>query len=388
MRILRGPRRASTDSTASRVTSARPNASDDSVIVGIDVGGTWLRFGTSSLNGTSGPRCRRLRNDGLESLEAGIIACLRDEGVRPAYIVIGITGQRLADGRVSQTNVPKRWPIFNWRSLQDRLGTPVSVYNDLAVSAVGVRRLESDGVHGVRIVAGTSEADGKVLTVGLGTGFGDAYLDPLPGYIGQGEAGHQPFSPRDEVEDRLLALARAERATSVVSFEDLVSGSKGLSRLYKLFRTHLPLAVEYGESIAPVSAALKARLHELQEARSNEVERSAVDITRVDVDPASSRCDPVGFLVAVKSGDIVGTYIGARAVAVGATGGVKLVGGVLTRGLTRTWTVYSAFERRIRDMGVHAKMTGQLPVDVVTHDCPGVIGALELASQHLHGSIA
>ncbi|HEV2068414.1 MAG TPA: glucokinase [Acidimicrobiales bacterium] len=360
----------------------------DGIVVGIDVGGTWSRFGAARVDALIQARCRRVRNADLESLEAGIVTYLADEGVRPAHIVIGVTGERLDDGRVAQTNVPRSWPVFNWRSLQDTLGIPVSVYNDLAVSAVGIQRLEKDGVHGRRLLAGTPAVAGSVLTVGVGTGLGDAFLDPAAGYIGQGEPGHQPFAPRDEVEDRLLALARAESATTVVSFEDLASGSKGLPRLYRLFRSHLSLARDYARSIASASADLEAQLRRLPASRPTDAGqgRSAADITRTDVDTGSSECDPIGFLVAVKSGDIVGTYIGARAVAVGATGGVKLVGGVLTDGLIRTWQAHSAFERRIREMGVHARMTGQLPVDLVTHRYPGVIGALELAARHVHPS--
>jgi glucokinase len=243
--------------------------------------------------------------------------------------------------------------------------------NDMGVAALAMRRLKDEPGCNRAVLPGQTVLGGKILTVGIGTGLGDAYVDG--DYVGQGEPGHHPFSPRDEVEDRLLAFAREELRDDIVSFEDVASGSKGLSRLYRFFQAHRELTRhELGRCSVRPPGIGRARQGRPPPAET---------MIRTGVDPDAAGFDPISFAVLVRLGDILGTYIGARAVAVSATGGIRLIGGVLSVELIELWLRYSRFEQRIRNMGAHRPMASHFEVGWVSHPYPGLVGAIEAALQ-------
>jgi glucokinase len=346
---------------------------------GIDAGGSRFRGWLVDRDGTP-VREVEYRNRDLQSLSDGLVRFLAECGVRPARICLGITGVGTADGNVRQTNVPAWWPDFNWISASDVLGTEIVTINDVGAAALAMRRLKDRPECNRTILPGEPVPAGKILTVALGTGLGDAYLDG--GYVGQGEPGHHPFSPRDEVEDELLRFTRRELGDDIVSFEDLLSGSRGLHRLYRFYGANADLAEQ--EFLRLLPGAEFRRNPAVWRRLALEPDQSGYKpppevISETGMPTSLADFDPVGFLALVRLGDVFGTYLAARAVAVAASGGVKLIGGVLTGELIELWLRHSRFAQRIRNMGVHRAMAARLQVDWVTHPYPGLVGAVEAA---------
>jgi glucokinase len=346
---------------------------------GVDVGGTRFRGWLAKRDGTVVERVE-LRNRGLRSLTDGLVRFLLECGLRPARLCLGITGAQMGDGSVHQTNAPAWWPDFNWLDAGVALGIEIFPMNDMGVAALAMRRLKDAPEFNRTLLPGTTVAQGKILTVGLGTGLGDAYIDGS--YVGQGEPGHHPFSPRDEVEDKILQFARVELKDDVVSFEDVLSGSRGLHRLYRFYHANTQLARQEFLRLLPESefrlnSAVLGRLSLGPD--HNGHQPPAEVITETGVQPRSIDFDSISFLTLARLGDIFGTYLGARAVAVFANGGVKIIGGVLGAELIELWLQYSRFAHRIRNMGIHRPMASRFQVDWVTHPYPGLVGATEAA---------
>lgn len=355
-------------SGAEELLTARNLPVSTQFVAGIDVGGTWFRAAATTEAATSTTPLE-LRNSSLSSVQDGINRFFLHLGFRPACLCIGITGERRVDGEIRQPNVPSWWPNFNWKQAQESLGIPLLVYNDLGVAALSMSRLGNDPRYSNSLVAGQAEPGGRILTVGLGTGLGDAFLDG--DYLGQSEAGHGPFAPRDQIEDLLLQYARKEMSSDIVSFEDLISGGRGIPRLYRFFVANPDLVVRLLPEELSSSASVSDPL--------DDGEQTGEVISRTACSYHSGPIEGYSLVTVVKVGDILGTYLGARAVSVLATGGVKLVGGVVTQGVLELWRRFSAIEDRIRKMGVHSPMTASLAVDVISHPHPGLVGALEAA---------
>jgi len=158
--------------------------------VGVDVGGTHVRFGLLGADGTLHSVCKRPRADVLPDEEPAKLGdvlheYIAEQGVPVSAVGIGIPGTLSRD--CSTTLKVPNVPALNGLPLADmlsrRAGVPVKLENDTVMLLTGDQyRL---GLQPEGLVAG----------VYIGTGLGSAIFydgKPLKGHNGLNELGHFP----------------------------------------------------------------------------------------------------------------------------------------------------------------------------------------------------
>jgi glucokinase len=237
----------------------------------------------------------------------------------------------IVDGPIGLTNAP--W-VLDRAALRAELGVgQVEFLNDLEATAWSLPALGLDDLRTLH--AGDPVGDAAQLVVAPGTGLGMAALAADRAIAT--EAGHSAFAPGDALEDALLAHLRAHHGP--VSNEDLLSGS-GLPRLYA------GLAEMRGGKRSPKNAATIA-----DAARGGELlAQEAVGV----------------FWRAL------GGFCGDAALLLGARGGVYLAGGAAQK-LFDLLPV-EAFLNRFRDKPKMQDYLSRIPVHVITHTQPALLG--------------
>ena len=226
--------------------------------------------------------------------------------------------------------------------LQERLGVDaVTVVNDFgAVGHAVARARPSDFLH----LAGPDvalPASGTISIVGPGTGLGVAQLwrSGLGDYHVQAtEGGHIDYAPLDAIEDAILA--RLRRSHRRVSVERVVSGQA----IVDIYET---LAALEGRA---TTAHKPAEVWKLAETGEDSLALAARD----------------RFCLSL------GSAAGDFALAHGASG-VVIAGGVGFK--QRAAILASGFGERFRAKGRFEKLMDSLPVKIITHPEPGLLGA-------------
>lgn len=309
-----------------------------------DIGGTSARMALAGTN-----------DDALEAVEVVPCSdfpsaehCLHDYlechgSADPSHLVIAAAGP-VRDGQVAFTN--STW-VLDEPALQHAFhGATARVINDFeaiaeALPALGPEHLRQIGDAGLPVASGASFT---VALLGPGTGLGaggllrrgEATL-PLPS-----EAGHTDFAATDAEQRALLEHIAA--AGGQVSGDRLLSGP-GLELLHATRRT---LA---GDGGARLSAA-------------GIFEQSAAgDATCRDTLSLYAR------LLGQGAGDLVLTLAAWQ--------GLFLAGGVLQRHPDALDV--AAFRAGFEAKGPHAALMAKVPVALVTHPWPGLLGAAVIA---------
>ena len=272
----------------------------------------------------------------------------------PQRACLGIAGP--VEGNVCRaTNLP--W-VVDGRALSQKLGIArVRLVNDFYAAALGSVTVPPDKL--VSLGGGPRDPRGPVAVMGAGTGLGQAFLlwsladnryQVIPS-----EGGHVDFAPRTGLESDLLRFLTAKYGR--VSYERVLSGH-GLVDLYA-FLSEEPAfrAVQKPETVAALAA-----------------QDPAAAISQRALDGSDTIC---GAALAVFC-SVMGALAGNLALAVLATGGVFVAGGIaprvlpfLQKGLFR-----EAFERKGRLQSV----VSRIPAFVVTHSEPGLLGAATVAT--------
>jgi glucokinase len=237
-------------------------------------------------------------------------------------------------GRGDVTNLS--W-VIEAKSLAAKfpIGT-VSIINDFHAVALGVPLLGADDLHPLH--AGERVKEAPIAILGAGTGLGEAFVT----FAGDAwtvipsEGGHADFAPQDEVQARLYV--ELHERFGHVSWERLVSGH-GLVNIFTFLG---------GDEIDP------ARVAEL----ANEGDPRALDAMRILV-------------------DVYGAEAGNMALRVLARGGVFLAGGVAAKNV-RFFTDGRFIEAFVRK-GRFRELLETIPVDLITNERVGLLGAAELA---------
>lgn len=337
------------------------------ILVG-DVGGTHTRLALYDGAGTQVAR-EVTQNANHPALWPIIQGFLRTHRARPEVACLGVAAP-VYGGRVRMTNLS--WTL-DAAELSDRLGAPLDLINDLHAQALAITRLRAGDYFGLDDQAPRPGAPWVVL--GAGTGLGTATLIPPPGASASsgatgplpisglatdgdagwrvlpGEGGHMRFAPRDELGIGLLR-ALSVRYGSHVSAERVVSG-QGLVDAYDHVRGDVPRWPEMdGEDPAAV------------------VSRRAL----ADTCPASRAALAV----------FVDTYadVAADLVLSLNAGAVWLLGGITSRILP---LLRPRFRSAFEDKGRLRGLLEQVPVRVVTHADPGLLGARMVAEARLAG---
>ncbi len=308
-----------------------------------DIGGTNARFSLVTGRTDKGYQLtqgRDLATTAYPTIEQCIGAYLKGiDGERPRYACIAVAGP-VAGDEVKFTNVD--W-LFSTEAVRRELAfEELYVLNDFAALAYSVTHLEGHDL--LEIVAGQAQELGAKAIVGPGTGLGVAALVPVQAAGSlrwlpvPGEGGQVAFAAQTPREHRVAELLQPQ---GYLCAQDLISGL-GLVTLYNALAQLDGLQQRVTEG-----SEVSVRAFEQQEPLALE----AMNIF----------CDGVGTLV----GNSVMTYV--------ATGGVYLGGGILPRMIE--FFRHSGFERRMKERGALTGLMANIPVHLITHKYPALIGA-------------
>ncbi|BET80041.1 glucokinase [Edwardsiella anguillarum] len=301
-----------------------------------DVGGTNARLALCNLTTGELSRVQTYRVTAYPGPENLIRDYLRDipSPVDDGCIAIAcpVTGDH-----VTMTN--HCW-AFSVTALRRNLGfSRLDVINDFTAVSMAVPVLKP--AHLIQL-GGKEAAAGKPVAIyGAGTGLGIAHLIPVDNrWISlPGEGGHVDLAPGNKEEGDVLAILRQEMGH--VSAERVLSGA-GLVNLYRataLANGRLP------ESLSPEEVTEQALAN-----RSHDARRALTLFC-----------------------DIMGRFGGNLALTLGTTGGVYIAGGIVPRFLD--FFKASTFRQRFEDKGRFTSYVQDIPVYLIVHDNPGLLGA-------------
>jgi glucokinase len=196
----------------------------------------------------------------------------------------------------------------------------------------------------------TLSAQGVTTVLGPGTGLGVAQLVRSPGraIVIETEGGHIGFCARDPFEDRLLARLRARHGR--VSLERVLSGP-GLGPI------HATLAADQGREV------------------------ETLDDTALWTS-ALEGSDPLAVAALDRFCEVMGAAAGDYVLAHGANE-LVLAGGLGARLAGRLGA--SGFAEAFADKGRFRERMGQIPVRLIVHPQPGLLGAAHAYAEVFEG---
>lgn len=304
-----------------------------------DIGGTTTRLARAGLDCV--PFDVRLEtNASYSSLQDLIHTYLSEvSGPAPRVGAMAVAGPIDGDA-VRLTNRDWRFSITD---LAKDLGLErLRVVNDFAALAHGVPHLKREDL--LEVGAGRAAFGAPVLVCGPGTGLGTALLLPKGESKDEGhhvlpsEAGHMRLGAVTTDEARVLA--HLVRELGPVSVEHVLSGP-GLVRLHRI------LSGEQSSSHAIIKAALQGQPSEKESCHV--------------------------FL------RLLGRVLGDLTLAFEARGGVFVAGGV-GRAMADLFAE-SPFRTAFEDHPPFSDRLAQVPIHVVLHATPGLLGAAQVGRQ-------
>ncbi len=311
----------------------------------VDLGGTHIRFRLLGDGDRTTP-VQVVKSAGVGSFEHALGQWREQAGICGGFDAIGIAAAGpVAGDRVRVTNLD--WTL-DARAIE-RYGKArrCLLVNDVAAIAWAIPRL---GGKGLRTLAAGSPEDGAARAViAPGTGLGVSGLVPAAegGFAAvEGEGGHRTLaaqSPREWA----IVTALAERFGHP-------SAERALS----------------GPGIEAVSRAL-ASIDGVHSDR----DKSAEDVAR---DAFACR-DPIAAEVIAIFTGFLGSVAGDLALTLGARGGVYIAGGIVPGWGERFDG--RQFLERFRAKGRFRSYLSSIPVHVVTHAHPGLLGVEHLLSR-------
>lgn len=320
-----------------------------------DLGGTHLRLALTDTPGAGRPNLRDLRT--YRAIEAPSLAAagsryLLDTGARATGAVVCAAG-RVVRRTVELTNLA--WRVDGFELEQAWAMRRVDVVNDLAGAASALPWLDEAEAPLLWPVSSMSSADERrCVVVSPGTGLGVAAARLLPAAqveVIDTEGGHAGFAAQSDIEWE-LARAMQQREGSHISWEHWVSGP-GLSRIHHALMSRSGAASSDNSKRSP--------------------EQIVADAASGDAVCAQALGLFAQALAAV-AGDCVLMH--------GAWHGVYLMGG-LVQALHARWAE-DAFRARFTDKGPFAQAMAQVPMRLVMHPHPVLLGAAHRARQSAH----
>jgi len=280
------------------------------------------------------------------------------KGKGVAGACFGIAGP-IEAGVCRATNLP--W-VIDGKILASRTGIPrVVLVNDFYAAALGVTAVDTSWL--APLGGQPRVPRGPVAVLGAGTGLGEAFL--LWSKANQryevvaSEGGHMDFAPRTPLEAGLMQFLTAKYGR--VSCERILSGP-GLVDVFSFFAQEpacRPL-------IRPETRAALAEPGPGHDPAATISER------------ALAGADPVCEMALAVFCSVLGSVAGNLALAVLATGGVFVAGGIAPRVLPylQKGVFREAFDRKGR---LHT-LVERIPAFVVTHPQIGLLGAATVAA--------
>ncbi|GGA42880.1 glucokinase [Dyella nitratireducens] len=333
------------------VSSALVNSSpgNQEVFLAADVGGTHARIGLIAFQPGQGVPAtlayRVYKCADFSSFDAIVRAFCDAFSVEPQRLALACAGF-LHEGEVVNNNL--RWPIVP-ADLEKTLAlSEVKVLNDFEALAYGTAYLDPASAVTLHDPRRNKQAEeGPVVVVGPGTGLGVAVRLPgSPPQVLATEAGHIQLAARVGREQTVLGELVAP--DTHIPYDSVLSGP-GLLRLYQAVCRLDGVPCECHEPAAITAAACDG------------TNAQAVETLQLFC----------GWL---------GSFAGDLAMLYGATGGIYVAGGFLSR--MTGFMAKSSFVSRFLDKGVMRPFQQTVPVHVVDHAQLGVIGAASWLMNH------
>ena len=310
-------------------------------IVSVDIGGTHVRFAIAEI--ASGEAVQladvvTLETADYASLQRAWTAFAERAGRSlPDAVAISFAGP--VHGKILKlTNNP--W-VIRRADIPSMLGVgELTLINDF--SAVG-HALDHVGPHDLRHLCGPEEplpAEGVISVIGPGTGLGVAHVlrHGKRSWVTETEGGHIDFAPLDRLEDRIVAQLRTRYRR--VSAERIVSGP-GLNNIYEVLS-----GLEGGAHRSYADAALwEAAIRGTDSLAVAALDRFCLNLGAVAGDIALAQ--------------------GGKGVVIAGGIGLRLADMLGKSGVSQRFTAKGRFE------GFMSK----IPVKVLTHPQPGLLGA-------------
>ena len=309
-----------------------------------DVGGTNARLALCEVENGALSQAKTFSTADYDSLEAVIRFYLDEQKQEITDGCIAIACP-ITDDWVEMTN--HDW-AFSTSKMKANLGFEhLEIINDFTAVSMAIPMLSADDV--MQFGGGKAVNDKPVAVYGAGTGLGVAHLVhvdkrwvSLPG-----EGGHVDFAANSEEEDLILEVLRAELGH--VSAERVLSGA-GLVNLYR--------AIVKSDDRVPENLKPK-------------------DVSQRALDDSCTDCRRALAMFCV----IMGRFGGNLALNLGTFGGVYIAGGIVPRFLE--FFKSSGFRAAFEDKGRFKDYVQNIPVFLITHDQPGLLGA----SAHLRQTL-
>jgi glucokinase len=264
---------------------------------------------------------------------------------------IGVAGP-VIENRCQTTNLP--W-VLDGNALAKRFDIPmVRLLNDLEATAHGLLELKP-GETTVLNAGSAPSQKRPIALIAAGTGLGEAILfwdgtryRPIPS-----EGGHADFAPNSDLEIELLRHLRANYLH--VSWERVLSGP-GLHAIHEFLRD-------------------TKRNEPTWMAERIQVEDPAAVIAEVGLKKQAD--------IAVQALDVFASIYGAEAGNLAlkcmSLSGVYLGGGIAPKLLAKLQD--GSFMRGFTNKGRYKKLMASIPVQVITNDRAGLIGAAAVAAK-------
>jgi glucokinase len=275
---------------------------------------------------------------------------LDDSGTRPEAACFGIAGP-VRNGRVETSNLP--WVIEQSR-LAKQIHLPATLLiNDLEASAWGIGALADGDLVPLNKVSGPAVGNQAVIAPGTGLGEAGLFWDGSRHHVFASEGGHTDFGPQGDLQIELVRFLQSRFGH--VSYERILSGP-GLVNVYEYLRDsgcgkeslEFAAALKQGDPAAVISgAALDA---------TNKLAEKALDVWI----------------------EVYGAEASNLALKVMATGGLFLAGGISPKILAKLNG--PLFMRSFLEKGRLRPLLESIPVQVVTNERAGLLGAARCAS--------
>jgi len=275
---------------------------------------------------------------------------LDDSGTRPEVACFGIAGP-VHNGRVETSNLP--W-VIEQSHLAKQIHLPATLLiNDLEAIAWGIGALDAADLVALNHVSGPAVGNQAVIAPGTGLGEAGLFWDGSRHHVFACEGGHTDFAPTDDQQIELFRYLKTRFGH--VSYERALSGP-GLVNIYEFLRD-----TGNGKEQPELAAAVKT-------------DEAAAAISHAAL---NTSCP-----MAVKALDIWITVYGAEASNLAlktmATGGLFLSGGISPKILPKL--TGPLFMKSFLDKGRLRHLVEAIPVQVVTNEKSGLLGAARCAS--------
>lgn len=311
-----------------------------------DIGGTNARFGLVTAEQNGQPVIEKvevLDGDNYSTLQDAMRAYIELLGIdTPKAACVAIAGPIDGD-KARMTNL--NWS-FSQSAVKNEFGfEKFAAINDFAALSIATSKLTANDLTEVR--KGSIDEQGNKAILGPGTGLGVAGLAWSPnGWLPvPSEGGHVNIAPATELECDVIKAAMGQHGH--VSAEIFISGP-GLVRLYNA------LAVVRDQ---------------------NAEQYKPKDITARALENSDALCRETLELFC----SFLGTLSGNLALTYGARGGVYLAGGILPRFVD--FLKASDFSKRFENKGVMSHYVANIPVFIMSHEQPGLLGSAAWIAQ-------